>query len=136
MCEMLPRPCTQRSHLARLPAHSSFNKRVFLAQPSANATHAKRIAWTNLMLRFCVKPMCPKPNTSVDALSLYRKRSTKFVLPESNLKQFKREQFGVSSLHVCCWRSHDSSQRVRRSVVSVDLMGVPKPTSETHAHTR
>ena len=49
---------------------------------------------------FVSSQYAPKPNTWVDALSLYQKRSTKCVLPEPNLKHFKREQFGLSSLRV------------------------------------
>ena len=102
MCEMLPRPCTQRFHLARLPAHSSFNKRVLLARPSANATHAMRIRLDQPdfeILRQANVHGAPKPNVN-RRTELYRKRSTKCVLPNPNLKQFKREQFGVSNLRV------------------------------------
>ena len=48
-------PTLQGSHLMQF-----FTKRVFLAQISANATHAKRIAQNKQMLRSCTKPMCPK----------------------------------------------------------------------------
>ena len=66
MCETLPRPCMQCSHLARLPPHC-LHKPMFWANILANATHDKSIAQNTPLLFRCA----PKPNMIVDALSLF-----------------------------------------------------------------
>ena len=128
---MLPRPCLQCSHLAKPPHLTQFlHTCMFWAKISANATCAKPNCPEQPDVEILCQTNVPKPN-----MSRLTKPFIKDVQQNVSYQNFKHSgpnNLGCLACVFCRWRSRDSSQCIRRSIILAYLVGIPRPTSETH----